>query len=131
MNPAAEFDIVVYGATGFTGRLVVEYLARKYPGGSVTWAMAGRSASKLAEVRDLVGAPKDTALIVADGSDVASLRAMCARTKAVVTTVGPYQLYGNELVAVCAEMGTDYLDLTGEPNWMAAMIGKHEAAAKA
>jgi short subunit dehydrogenase-like uncharacterized protein len=131
MNPAAEFDIVVYGATGFTGRLVVEYLARRYADGSVKWAMAGRSAAKLAEVRDLVGAPKDVALIVADGSDVGSLRAMCARAKAVVTTVGPYQLYGNELVAVCAEMGTDYLDLTGEPNWMAAMIAKHEAAAKA
>jgi short subunit dehydrogenase-like uncharacterized protein len=131
MNRNAEFDIVVYGATGFTGRLVAEYLNKKYGvGKSVTWAMAGRSAKKLAEVRDEMGVPADVALIVADGGDVASLKAMCARAKAIVTTVGPYQLYGNELVAVCAQDGTDYLDLTGEPNWMAAMIAKHEAAAK-
>ncbi|MDP1738835.1 MAG: saccharopine dehydrogenase NADP-binding domain-containing protein [Caulobacter sp.] len=132
MNPKAEFDIIVYGATGFTGRLVAEYLAAKYGvGGSVKWAMAGRSAAKLAQVRDLIGAPADTALIVADASDPASLKAMVARGKAILTTVGPYQLYGSDLVAACAAAGTDYLDLSGEPNWMAEMIEAHEAAAKA
>jgi short subunit dehydrogenase-like uncharacterized protein len=75
MNPSAEFDIIVYGATGFTGRLVAEYLAAKYGvGGSVNWARAGRSAAKLAEVRDEIGAPKDTPLIVADANDAASDR---------------------------------------------------------
>ncbi|MBL8774187.1 MAG: saccharopine dehydrogenase NADP-binding domain-containing protein [Phenylobacterium sp.] len=132
MNPNAQFDLIVYGATGYTGRLVAEHLAKRYGvGGEVTWAMAGRSADKLAAVRDEIGAPKGTPLIVADASDPASLAAMVARAKAVITTVGPYQLYGNELVAACVAAGTDCLDLSGEPNWMRAMIDKHDAAAKA
>ncbi|MFN3585373.1 saccharopine dehydrogenase family protein [Phenylobacterium sp.] len=131
MNPNAEFDLIVYGATGYTGRLVAEHLAQRYGvGGEVKWAMAGRSAAKLAEVRDEIGAPKDTPLVVADASDPASLRDMVRRTKAVITTVGPYQLYGSDLVAACAEAGTDYLDLCGEPNWMRRMIDAHEATAK-
>ncbi|MDP1631631.1 MAG: saccharopine dehydrogenase NADP-binding domain-containing protein [Caulobacter sp.] len=132
MNPKAEFDIIVYGATGFTGRLVAEYLAARYGvGGSVKWAMAGRNAAKLEAVRDEIGAPKDTPLIVADANDAASLKAMVGRAKAILTTVGPYQLYGSDLVAACAAAGTDYLDLSGEPNWMAEMIEAHDAAAKA
>jgi short subunit dehydrogenase-like uncharacterized protein len=132
MNPNAEFDLIIYGASGYTGRLVAEHLAARYGvGGEVTWAMAGRSAAKLAEVRDEIGAPKDTPLVVADAGDPASVRAMVRRGKAVITTVGPYQLYGSDLVAACAEAGTDYLDLSGEPNWMRAMIDAHEAAAKA
>ena len=126
---ATEFDVVVYGATGFTGRLVAEYLIGNARG--ARWAMAGRSAEKLAEVRDLIGAPADTPLIVADASDPASLAAMVARTKVVLTTVGPYQLYGNELVAACAAHGTDYVDLCGEPAWMRTMIDAHDATAKA
>lgn len=126
---AKEFDVVVYGATGFTGRLVAEYLIGNARG--CRWAMAGRSAEKLAEVRNLIGAPADTPLVVADASDATSLAAMVARTKVVLTTVGPYQLYGNELVAACAAAGTDYVDLCGEPAWMRHMIDAHEAAAKA
>jgi len=132
MKPSAEFDIVVYGASGFTGRLVAEYLASR--GGEprdLKWAMAGRSLDKLAAVRDEIGAPKDTPLIAADAADPASLNAMLARTKAVLTTVGPYQLYGNELVAACVKSGTDYLDLCGEPVWMRQMIDKHQEAAQA
>ncbi|KJC35980.1 saccharopine dehydrogenase [Bradyrhizobium sp. LTSP885] len=128
---SSKFDIVVYGATGFTGQLVAEYLAAHYRDGSLKWAMAGRSKDKLASVRDAIGAPADTPLIVADASDVASLQAMVAQTKSVISTVGPYQLYGNELIATCVEAGTDYLDLCGEPVWMRQMIDKHEAAAKA
>jgi short subunit dehydrogenase-like uncharacterized protein len=128
-----EFDIIVYGATGFTGRLVAEYLVQHYAGraDAPKWAMAGRSADKLAEVRDLIGAPADTPLVVADASDAASLDAMCARAKVIVTTVGPYQLYGNELVAACVKAGTDYADLCGEPAWMREMIDAHHAAAQA
>lgn len=122
-----EFDVIVYGATGFTGRLVAEYLARQ---GETGWAMAGRSAGKLEAVRDEIGAPKDVPLIVADADDSASLEAMAARAKVVITTVGPYQLYGEPLVAACVKTGTDYVDLCGEPNWMAEMIAKYEAAAK-
>ena len=132
MNPNAEFDIIVYGATGYTGRLVAEYLAQRYGvGGDVKWAMAGRSAAKLAEVRDEMHAPAETPLIVADAEDPASLDAMVRRAKAIITTVGPYQLYGDKLVAACVAAGTDCLDLTGEPNWMAKIIGEHDAAAKA
>ena len=132
MNPNAEFDIIVYGATGYTGRLVAEYLAQRYGvGGDVKWAMAGRSAAKLAEVRDEMGAPAETPLIVADAEDAAQLDAMVRRAKAIITTVGPYQLYGDKLVAACVAAGTDCLDLTGEPNWMAKIIGEHDAAAKA
>jgi short subunit dehydrogenase-like uncharacterized protein len=129
---SSKFDIVVYGATGFTGQLVAEYLATHYKGdNNLKWAMAGRSKEKLASVRDAIGAPADTPLIVADAVDPASLKAMVDRTKSVITTVGPYQLYGVELIAACVASGTDYLDLCGEPVWMAQMIDKHEAAAKA
>src|SRR5947208_4116007 len=102
--PSSKFDIVVYGATGFTGRLVAEYLAAHYKGdGNLKWAMAGRSKDKLASVRDAIGAAADTPLIVADASDPASLKAMVGQTKSVITTVGPYMLYGNELLAACVE----------------------------
>lgn len=128
----SKFDIVVYGATGFTGQLVAEYLAEQYKGdANLKWAMAGRSKDKLASVRDAIGAPADTPLIVADSSDVASLKAMVGQAKCVISTVGPYQLFGNDLIAACVEAGADYVDLCGEPVWMRQMIDKHEAAAKA
>jgi short subunit dehydrogenase-like uncharacterized protein len=131
MKPSSTFDIVVYGATGFTGQLVAEYLAAHYRGDKqLKWAMAGRSLDKLKSVRDAIGAA-DTPLIVADAGDGASLKAMIDQTRSVLTTVGPYQLYGSELVAACAASGTDYLDLCGEPVWMRQMIDAHEAAAKA
>ena len=129
---SSKFDIVVYGATGFTGQLVAEYLAERYKGdANLNWAMAGRSKDKLASVRAAIGAPADTPLIVADSSDKASLKAMVGQARCVISTVGPYQLYGNELIAACVEAGTDYVDLCGEPVWMRQMIDKHEAAAKA
>ncbi len=125
------FDLVVHGATGFTGRLVVEYLVQHYPnGGPLRWAMGGRSADKLAAVRDEVGAPANTPLVVTDSADPASLNALMAQTRLVLTTVGPYQLYGNELVAACAASGVDYVDLCGEPAWMRQMIDAHEALAR-
>jgi short subunit dehydrogenase-like uncharacterized protein len=131
MKLSSKFDIVVYGATGFTGQLVAEYLAAHYTGkDDPKWAMAGRSLDKLASVRDAIGAPADTALIVADAGDPASLKAMVGQAKSVISTVGPYQLYGSELVAICAATGTDYLDLCGEPVWMRQMIDAHEATAK-
>ncbi len=114
-----EFDVIVYGASGYTGRLVAEYLSRQYADDKdLNWAMAGRSADKLAAVRDEIGAPADTPLVVADASDPASLDAMVKRAKVILTTVGPYQLYGSDLVAACAKAGTDYVDLCGEPAWM-------------
>ena len=129
---SSKFDIIVYGATGFTGQLVAEYLATRYRNDKqLKWAMAGRSLDKLKSVRDAIAAPADTPLIVADAGDPASLKAMVDQTKCVISTVGPYQLYGSDLVAACAASGTDYIDLCGEPIWMRQMIDAHEAAAKA
>ncbi|MEY9185300.1 short subunit dehydrogenase-like uncharacterized protein [Bradyrhizobium sp. USDA 326] len=128
---SAKFDIVVYGATGFTGQLVAEYLATRYKDDkALKWAMAGRSLDKLRSVRDAIGAPADTPLIVADASDAASLKTMVAQTRSVITTVGPYQFYGEDLLAACVAAGVDYFDLCGEPVWMRQMIDKYEAAAK-
>ena len=132
MPTSVEFDAIVYGATGYTGRLVAEHLLKTYgAAGAVRWAMAGRSAGKLAEVRAEIGAPDTLSLIVADAHDPAALQALARRTKVVITTAGPYQLYGSDLVAACARAGTDYVDLTGESNWIAAMMAAHEATAKA
>ncbi|MEM1188901.1 MAG: saccharopine dehydrogenase NADP-binding domain-containing protein [Pseudomonadota bacterium] len=125
-----ELDIVIYGASGFTGRLVAEYLTAKN-GHGLRWAMAGRNAEKLAAVRDEIGAPADTPIVTADSADPASIKAMAESCRVVITTVGPYQLYGAELVAACAAAGTDYVDLCGEPLWMADMIAAHGDAAAA
>jgi short subunit dehydrogenase-like uncharacterized protein len=132
MATAREFGIVVYGATGYTGRLVCEYLNNQYGvNGDVVWAMAGRSEEKLQAVRDEMGIPKEVPFVVADASDYASIESMVKRTNVILTTVGPYQLYGSDVVKACAEAGTDYVDLCGEPAWMHEMIPAHQAAAKA
>ncbi|KAB7613376.1 saccharopine dehydrogenase [Amylibacter sp. SFDW26] len=125
----AEFDIIIYGATGFTGRLVAEYINANYS--NRPWAMAGRNLDKLIAVRDEMGLPSDTALVTADASDPISIEAMAKRTKVIITTVGPYQLYGEPLVAACAKVGTDYVDLSGEPSFMWDMIDKYNDVAKA
>jgi short subunit dehydrogenase-like uncharacterized protein len=129
-----EFDIVIHGATGFTGRLVAEVMTRRCPNGvnaeGIRWAMGGRDAAKLAAVRDEIGAPADTPLVVTDVHDPASLGRLMQRTRLVLTTVGPYQLYGSELVAACARSGVHYVDLCGEPAWMRRMIDAHESAAR-
>ena len=130
MSEAREFDVIVYGASGFTGRLVAAYLQRAYPPGSnVAWAMAGRDIAKLEGVKAEIGA--GVPVIAANARDSVSLEAMARRAKVVLTTVGPYQLYGEPLVAACTATGTDYVDLCGEPNWMAEMIAKYSDAAKA
>ncbi|PKL96729.1 MAG: saccharopine dehydrogenase [Gammaproteobacteria bacterium HGW-Gammaproteobacteria-8] len=128
-----EFDLVLMGATGFTGRLVAEHLlARHGADGTLKWALAGRNLDKLAEVRDGLGeAAGELALIQADSHDRASLDALVTRTRLVLTTVGPYALHGQTLVAACAESGTDYCDLSGEVPFMREVIDANEAAAKA
>lgn len=130
MTPTREFGITVYGATGYTGRLICEYLNTRYGvDGEVKWAMAGRSRAKLETVRDEMGIPTSVPLVIADANDISSIKAMVANTKVVLTTVGPYQLYGSELVAQCAAAGTDYVDLCGEPGWMHQMIAQYQNAA--
>ena len=123
MSDKKEFDLIVFGATGFTGRLVAEYLHLSGAAGA-RWAIAGRSLDKLAKVRDELHLPPSVALLKADAGDAAVLKALVARTRVVITTVGPYQLYGEPLATACAEGGTDYADLCGEPLWMAKMIDK-------
>jgi len=130
MKSNAEFDVIIYGASGYTGRLVAEYMQKQYgAGGDIKWAMAGRSEEKLAAVRDEIGVSSDVPLVVADASDPAQVKAMAERAKCICTTVGPYQLYGEPLVAACVETGTDYVDLCGEPGWMHQMINAYETKA--
>jgi short subunit dehydrogenase-like uncharacterized protein len=132
MSKPSEFDLVVFGATGFTGGLVAEHLARTQENNEgLRWALAGRSLQRLEDARRSAGAADDLALIQVNATDPASVQAMVERTTAVITTAGPYQLFGSELVAACARNGTDYLDLTGEPIWMRQMIDAHEAQAQA
>lgn len=126
-----ELDIVLWGATGFTGRLVAAYLLERYgSAGSFRWALGGRSEAKLAVVRDTLGAP-ELPLVTGDAGDAASMRALASRARVVCTTVGPYARYGSELVAACARAGTDYCDLTGELHWIRRMIDAHQAEAQA
>jgi short subunit dehydrogenase-like uncharacterized protein len=127
----SRFDVVVFGATGYTGQLVAEYLAHRADDTPLRWAMAGRSPEKLAAIRDAIGASADTPLIHADGSEPDSLAALAASAKVVLTSVGPYQLYGTPVVAACAQAGAGYVDLCGEPAWMRQMIDAHDATAKA
>ena len=131
MSEVNKFDVVIYGATGFTGKLVVEYMINQYGHDSdVSWAMAGRNMEKLSSIRDELGAHSETPLLLVDSEDKASLDDMASKAKCILTTVGPYQLYGSALVASCAEAGTDYVDLTGEPGWMYEMIEQNEQVAK-
>lgn len=124
-----EFDLIVFGATGFTGRLVAEHLQNTYGStGGVRWAMAGRDQTKLETVAREIGA--SAPLLRVNASDAPALGALAQRTRTIITTVGPYQLYGEPLIAACAANGTDYLDLCGEPNWIADMIARYEGTAK-
>ncbi|WP_396934361.1 saccharopine dehydrogenase family protein [Mycolicibacterium sp.] len=123
-----EFDLVLYGATGFAGKLTAEYLATA--AGTTRIALAGRSEDRLRAVRDALGAgAQDWPLIVADASAPSTLDAMAARTQVVVTTVGPYTKYGLPLVAACAAAGTDYADLTGETMFIRSSIDLHHKQA--
>ena len=126
------FDLVLFGATGFTGGLTAEYLARNAPDGC-RWALVGRNQRKLEEVRtrlvEIDPALADLPLLVADAGDPASLEAVAEQARVVITTVGPYIEYGEPLVAACAEAGTDYVDLTGEPEFVDRMYVAHHARA--
>jgi saccharopine dehydrogenase (NAD+, L-glutamate forming) len=129
-----DLDVVLLGATGFTGALTAEYLASHAPAG-LRWALAGRNRAKLEAVRDRLAAVDpalaELELVEADSGDRATLDALVRRTKVVITTVGPYQQFGEPLVAACAEAGTDYVDLTGEPEFVDRMYVAHHATAEA
>ncbi|MBR8071988.1 saccharopine dehydrogenase NADP-binding domain-containing protein [Burkholderia cenocepacia] len=133
--PQPSYDLVVFGATSFVGQILARYLSDYLSGAgageTLRWAIAGRSDAKLRQVRDTLGAAgQSVPILVADAADEAQLRALCAQTQVVVSTVGPYALYGEPLVRVCAQTGTDYCDLTGETQWIRRMIDKYEPAAR-
>lgn len=131
MGANGPLDLVVFGATGYTGRLVCEQLRTRHPtGDQVGWAIAGRSSEKLDALRTELGLDPSIETVVADTSDQASIESLAGRTRAVLSTVGPYQLYGSGLVEACVNAGTDYVDLCGEPTWMKEMIDRHQDAAR-
>jgi len=133
MSEQREFDVVFLGATGFTGQLVVDYVYQTYGlEGDINWAIAGRSQSKLERIaRELLGEDADKlTIIVADSNDEVAMTELAQRTRVVCTTVGPYAMYGNELVKACAINGTHYCDLTGEVQWMRRMIDLYETTAQ-
>ena len=127
-----KFDVLVYGATSFVGQILCRYLTERTAGGArLRWAMAGRSAGKLEEVRRSLGeAAAHIPLQVADAADEQALRALVANTRVIVSTVGPYALHGEPLVRACAEAGVDYCDLTGEVQWIRRMIERYEELAR-
>lgn len=122
-----EYDIIIWGATGFTGKLVAQYMQQHYSGGNLTWAIGGRNRAKL----EALNLGPDVNLLVADAHDQAALEELVQKTRVVLTTVGPYARYGSEMVAACAAHGTHYCDLTGEVHWMRKMIEAHQSSAVA
>jgi short subunit dehydrogenase-like uncharacterized protein len=134
-HAAPEFDIVLWGASGYTGKVVAEYLARRPDSADLRWAIGGRNRGKLERVREQLAAIeprlKDLPILVGDSHDSARLDELAGSARVICTTVGPYAKYGSELVAACVRQGTDYCDLTGEPHWIRQMIDAHHDEAKA
>ena len=131
MSSLNKYDFVIYGATGFTGKLVVEYAINQYASNNeISWAIAGRNNEKLEHVQEKYNLPSNIGKIVVDSNDQNSIDEMVSQTKCVLTTVGPYQLYGEKIVKTCISTGTDYVDLCGEPGFMHKIISECSAEAK-
>ncbi|WP_417357449.1 MULTISPECIES: saccharopine dehydrogenase family protein [Gammaproteobacteria] len=130
---APRFDLVVFGATSFVGQILTRYLSQYLAESQepLRWAIAGRSAAKLEMLKAALGeAGQQLPILISDATDAGQIAALCAQTRAVVSTVGPYALYGEPLIKACAEGGTDYCDLTGEAQWIKRMVDKYQAAAR-
>jgi len=130
-----EFDLIVYGASSFTGKLVTEYLWKNYlPNDLFKWAIAGRDKNKLNKVLSKLNNQNtnqtEIPIIIANSDDQSTLEEIAKRTKVILTTVGPYAKYGSKLVAACVKHGTDYCDLAGETQWISKMIDTHEKMAQ-
>lgn len=127
-----QYDLIIFGATSFVGQILTTYMIEHLGTKSdISWAIAARSSAKLTELRDSYGdSASQLPMIIADSHDEASLQAMCSQTRVIISTVGPYALYGELLVKTCAETGTDYTDLTGEAQWIKQMQDKYQQAAQ-
>ena len=130
MNDLKNFDFVIFGATGFTGKLVVEYALENYSDSEISWAIAGRNTEKLQDLKNKMNLPEEMQIFKVDGDDQDSIDNMINQTKCVLTTVGPYQLYGEKLIRSCIRSGTDYVDLCGEPGFMHKIINECSDEAK-
>ena len=131
MTNLNQYDFVIYGSTGFTGKLVVEYAISKYGNNDdISWAIAGRNKEKLEKIKDMFNLPSKIGMMIVDSNDQASIDAMVNQTKCVLTTVGPYQLYGERIITSCISSGTDYVDLCGEPGFMHKIISEYSEEAK-
>ena len=133
-RPAEQLDLVLFGATGFTGNLAARYIAKTY-GTQIKWAIAGRRRPALETLRaDLAQTQpelkSELAILICDSSDTAQLASLVAKTKVVISTVGPFALYGSSLVAACAVAGTHYCDITGESDWVREMVDRYDDAAR-
>ncbi len=127
--PSKPYDIIVFGATSFVGQLICEYMVKQFKDEKLSWALAGRSANKLDQLQKDLGT--DLPTLLADANDADSLQNMCQQGRVIMSTVGPYDLYGEPLIKACVESGTDYCDLTGEPHWIKKMLNRYESDAKA
>ena len=125
MSETKKYDFIVFGATGFTGKLVVEYLVERYlVNPEIKWALAGRNLEKLKSVAKSKNVPDEICLFTADSNDKTSVENLVSKTRCILTVVGPYQLYGNNIIESCVKSGTDYVDLCGEPGWMHEKINE-------
>ena len=124
-----KFDIIIWGASSFTGKLVTEYLFNKFGSSKIKWAIAGRDLGKLKKVRSQV-ADKNIPIFIADSFDKESLLKIVKKTKVICSTVGPYSLYGTKLVKLCVENYTNYCDITGEAHWIRTLIDNFHEEAK-
>ena len=131
-DTSTKFDVIIFGATSFVGQILTRYMLAQFAvGGELKWAIAGRSQNKLNELKLSLGSAAEALnILVADAADEDSLRTLCAATRVVASTVGPYALYGEPLVKTCVALGTDYCDLTGEVQWIAKMLERYEDEAK-
>lgn len=132
MPTSPTFDLVLFGATSFVGQIITRYLVDQYGvDGPVAWAIAGRSETKLSALRTALGElARDLPIVVADAQSAEALKHLCTQTRVVLSTVGPYALYGEPLVKACAQTGTDYCDLTGEVHWVKRMMERYEKLAQ-
>ncbi|MBU3003765.1 saccharopine dehydrogenase family protein [Paraglaciecola arctica] len=127
-----KFDIVIFGATSFVGQILTRYMLAQFAlDGEIKWAIAGRSQNKLMALKQSLGSAAESLdVLVADAADEASLNLLCSSTRVIISTVGPYALYGEPLLKTCVALGTDYCDLTGEVQWIAKMLERYESQAK-